>query len=70
MFNKGESMRSAITRVCTYGVGLAMILGVFGASLVAGTAPTTPEIDGSSIATGLALASGAVLILRSRRRQK
>jgi len=63
-------MRSAITRVCSYGLGLAVIVGGLGVSLMAGTAPIAPEIDGSSIATGLALASGAVLILRSRRRQK
>ena len=48
----------------------AVIVGGLGVSLMAGTAPIAPEIDGSSIATGLALASGAVLILRARRRQK
>jgi hypothetical protein len=32
--------------------------------------PAAPEIDGNSLATGLALASGVVLILRSRRRTK
>ena len=64
-------MRSAIARVCTYGLGLVTIVGVLGVSLRASTPIfAAPEIDGSSIATGLALASGAVLILRSRRRQK
>jgi hypothetical protein len=65
-------MRPAIARVSTYGLGLLMIVGAIianlGAQVVAG--PSAPEIDGNSIATGLALASGAVLILRSRRRVK
>ena len=65
-------MRSAIARVCTYSLGLVMMVGVIGAHLGAQdiVGPAAPEIDGSSIATGLALVSGAILILRSRRRSK
>jgi hypothetical protein len=63
-------MRSVIVRVSTYGLGLALMVGALATTLAAGTAPKAPEIDGSSIVTGLALASGAVLILRSRRRAK
>jgi hypothetical protein len=71
--NKGTSMRSAIARVCGYGLGLALIVDGFvanvGAQSSQGAAPA-PEIDGATVATGLALASGVVLILRSRRRTK
>jgi len=65
-------MRLKVSRVFTYGCGLVMVIGAFamrlGAQVAAG--PSAPEIDGSSIATGLALASGAALILRSRSRTK
>ena len=69
---KGSSMRSAIARVCTLGLGLVLVVGLIEAHLGAQVVPTNPapEIDGNSIATGLALASGVVLILRSRRRAK
>jgi hypothetical protein len=63
-------MRSAIARVSAYSLGLALIVGGLAATLVASPPAAAPEIDGSSIGTGLALASGAVLILRSRRRSK
>jgi hypothetical protein len=63
-------MRSVIARVSTYGLGLALIFAALGTTLAAGALPQAPEIDGTSIATGLVLASGAVLILRSRRRTK
>jgi hypothetical protein len=63
-------MRSVIVRVSTYSLGLALIVGGLATTLVAGFAHPAPEVDGSSIATGLALAGGAVLILRSRRRTK
>jgi hypothetical protein len=65
-------MRSAIARVCTYGLGLAVFVSLAGARLAAEAivGPVAPEIDGNSLATGLALASGVVLILRSRRRTK
>jgi hypothetical protein len=66
-------MRSAIAHVCTYGLGLAVFVGLAAARLAAqgvAVGPVAPEIDGASLATGLALASGVVLILRSRRRTK
>jgi hypothetical protein len=61
-------MRSIIVRVSTCSLGLALVVGGLATTLVASTTQATPEIDGSSMATGLALASGVVLILRSRRR--
>jgi hypothetical protein len=63
-------MRSVIMRVSTYGLGLALLVGGLATTLFAGFAHPAPEVDGSSIVTGLALASGAILILRSRRRTK
>src|SRR5207344_691624 len=65
---KGESMRSAIARVGTYGLGIAVLVSLVGARLSAQgviPVPQAPEIDGASLASGLALASGIVLILRS-----
>ena len=43
---------------------LAMVVAM--ASPLHATILTVPEIDGSSIASGLGLVSGAVLILRAR----
>jgi hypothetical protein len=65
-------MRSAVARACSYGLGLAVLVTLAGARLGAqvNAVPQAPEIDGTSLATGLALASGVVLIQRSRRRTK
>jgi hypothetical protein len=63
-------MRSVAARLSTYSLGLALIVAVLATTLAAGTPQSVPEVDGSSIVTGLALASGAVLIVRSRRRTK
>lgn len=45
-----------------------MILLLIGTVVVAHATPT-PEIDGSSAGSALALLSGSLLILRSRRRK-
>jgi hypothetical protein len=63
-------MRSAIARVSACSLGLALIVGGLATTLVASVSPVAPEIDSNSIVSGLVLASGAVLILRSRRRTK
>ena len=62
-------MRSTIARVCMFGFGiLVMVCAMEGQALA--SVVTVPEIDGGSLAAGLAAATSAVLILRSRRRTK
>jgi hypothetical protein len=63
-------MRSVIVRVSTYGLGLLLLVGGVATTLAASVTPLAPEIDSNSIVSGLVLASGAVLILRSRARSK
>ena len=59
-------MRS-ITRFSLFGFGiLLMVCSMAGSAFAQGPAPA-PEIDGSSIAVGLAGLTAAVLIVRSRR---
>ena len=60
----GSSRGSRIT----WGVAmLAMVVAMAGT--LHATTGNVPEIDGTSIATGLGLVSGAVLILRARMRR-
>ena len=62
-------MRS-VTRFSLFGFGiLMMVCAMAGSAYAQGPAPA-PEIDGGSIAAGLAGVSAAVLIMRSRRRSK
>ena len=63
-------MRSAIVRGGLFGVGvLVMVCGMVGSAFASG--PTAvPEIDGGSMAAGLAALSAGVLVVRSRRRTK
>ncbi len=67
--NKGGSMRSRIQSyvAMTFGV-IAMVASVM--PVLHAQVPTTPEIDSSSIVSGLTLASAAVLMLRARRRSR
>ena len=52
----------------TWGVAtLAMVVAM--ASTLHATVGVVPEIDGSSIATGLGLLAGGMLILRARKRR-
>jgi hypothetical protein len=53
-------------RAGVYGLGLLMIVGSVAASLLAVPAIGAPEIDASSIASGIGLLTGGVLILRAR----
>jgi hypothetical protein len=62
-------MRSTIARVCLFGFGILMMVCAMEGSAFASVA-TVPEIDGASLAAGLAAATSAALILRSRRRTK
>ena len=63
-------MRSTIVRACLRCAGIAILICATAGSVFAGGPTAVPEIDGGSIATGLAGLSAAVLIVRSRRRAK
>ena len=61
-------VRVSIVRVCLNVAGLAILIcATAGPAFAGGPTPPAPEIDGGSIATGLAGLSAAVLIVRSRR---
>ena len=60
-------MRSVVARFGLFAFGILLMTSP--AFAAAPTAPA-PEIDGGTIATGLAGLSAAVLILRARRRSK
>ena len=62
-------MRSLLTRVSLFGLGIALMVCAMEGLALASTAPV-PEIDGAALAGGLAAATSAVLILRSRRKKK
>jgi len=50
-------------------IGLVMLLVGVAGFAVAGTAPSVPEIDSASAAGAIALLSGAVLVIRGRRKK-
>jgi hypothetical protein len=50
------------------GIGLLLILAGSAAFALA-TGPVVPEIDGSSAAAAVALVSGAMLVIRGRRKR-
>jgi hypothetical protein len=58
-----------VKRNAVYGAGLLLVMLSLTVTLDA-VAPAAPEIDGGSLATGLGLLSGSLLILRSRWRAK
>jgi hypothetical protein len=62
-------MRSIIARVSLFGLGIALMVCAMEGLALASTVPV-PEIDGAALSAGLAAATSAVLILRSRRRAK
>lgn len=47
---------------------LGLITLILGTAVFASAAVLVPEIDGSSLATGIALVSGALLVARGRRK--
>ena len=62
-------MKASRGSVITWGTAmLAMVVAMAG-TLYA-TAGNVPEIDGASMATGLGVVSGAVLIVRARMRRR
>jgi hypothetical protein len=63
-------MRSGLTRVVTFGVGVITMVVAIQQHIFAGTVPSAPEIDGASISAGLGVLAAGILILRSRRRTK
>jgi hypothetical protein len=63
-------MRSFITRACGGTLGFLLIAYSMERHLLAGGPIVAPEIDGTSITSGLALLAGGILMLRSRRRSK
>jgi hypothetical protein len=65
-----QSSTSTIAHACWYGLGLLVIVHSLGASLLAGATFPAPEIEAGSLAAGLGILAGGVLILRSRRRSK
>ncbi|MGD0617629.1 MAG: hypothetical protein ABSB67_08205 [Bryobacteraceae bacterium] len=48
---------------------VGMMLLLVGAMTAANAVPAAPEIDGGSAASAVALLSGALLVLRSRRKK-
>ena len=51
-------------------IGLSMVLLSVGGSAFAGTSISVPEIDATTGAAALAVLSGGMMILRSRRNKK
>jgi hypothetical protein len=58
-----------MTRFSLFGLGIALMVCAMEGQALASTVQV-PEIDGGTLAAGLAAATSAVLILRSRRRTK
>jgi hypothetical protein len=63
-------MRSHMLSACRVVLATTIVTITFGSRLIAGTTPTAPEIDGSSISAGLGLLAAGVLIVRSRWHRK
>jgi hypothetical protein len=63
-------MRFKAGRTSLLCLGMMLAVGSLAISVSATVAAPVPEIDGSSLAAGLGLLAGAVLILRSRWRPK
>ena len=62
-------MRSGVIRGALYAAGLLAMMVAVQSGLAAGAVITAPEIDGSSLTTGLGLLAAAMLIVRSRSRR-
>jgi hypothetical protein len=63
-------MRSAVVRGGLFGFGILVMVCGMAAPAFAAAPPAVPEIDGGSLAAGLAALSAGVMIVRSRRRAK
>jgi len=48
---------------------LLLVIGASGAAVAGAVAPPAPEIDAGSCVAALALVSGAVLVVRGRRKK-
>jgi len=62
-------MQKTVSRLLTL-LGLATIIGSVASPIHATVQQPVPEIDGSSVAAGLGLLAGAVMILRTRMRRR
>lgn len=56
-------------RHVVYAVGMLVVMGSVATPLLASTV-AVPEIDGGSIATGVGLLAGGILLLRARWRAR
>ena len=63
-------MSTRVARFCTYALGVMTMLVAIPSGLLAGSVPSAPEIDPSSISAAVGVVAAGVLILRSRRRTK
>jgi hypothetical protein len=63
-------MHSRLARAGSYSVGLLIAVVSVAEHALAAVSVSAPEIDGSSLTTGLGLLAAAVMIVRSRRRGK
>ena len=60
-------MRVGMTRACWFGFGLLLMVVSVAGTAHAGTLPTVPEIDGSTIPIALGILGAGVMLLRARR---
>jgi hypothetical protein len=65
-------MRINVGKASLYGFGLLMLAGSIGTRLHAAAVciVPAPEIDGSTLVTGLGLLTAGILIVRARRQSK
>jgi len=56
-------------RQALYGAGMFIVLASVATTLNAGLGGSVPEVDGSSVAAGLGLLAGGVLLVRARLRR-
>jgi hypothetical protein len=70
MKDNGNDFAAAAWRLSRQTVGFGLILAALGGVALAGTPVPSPEIDASSLLSGLTLLSGGILILTNRARRK
>jgi len=56
-------------RQALYAAGMLIVLASVATTLNAGTGGSVPEVDGSSVAAGLGLLAGGVMLVRARLRR-
>jgi hypothetical protein len=63
-------MRVQLMKKATYGLGLLTLVSSFGTQLFAGAPLQVPEIDATSMSSGLGVLAAGILIVRSRMRSR